>query len=117
MTPTPSNRFAAGLATFLLVEGAWGLASSVVFGVFTTNHLHAVIHLAFGAWGLVFALRDRSKQFLLTVGTVLLVVGVLFFVPQGHAVTERLAVNRAGAVLNIILGLGSLVFGARAKRS
>jgi hypothetical protein len=117
MTPTPSNRFAAGLATFLLVEGAWGLASPVVFGVFSTNRLHATIHLAFGAWGLIFALRDRAKQFLLTVGTVLLVVGVLFFVPQGHVVTERLAVNRAVAVLNVVLGVGALVFGTKAKRS
>jgi hypothetical protein len=116
MTPTPSNRFAAGLATLLLVEGAWGLASPVVFGVFSTNHLHAVIHLAFGAWGLVFALRDRSKQFLLTVGTVLLVVGVLFFIPEGRAITDRLAVNRAVAVLNIALGVGALVFAVKGKR-
>jgi len=111
---TPRSAFAATLSAFLLIEGIWGLFSPVVFGVLTTNLLHALIHVALGIIGIWSVLTDRSRAYLVGVGALLLVVGALWFVPSlTDPLTRIFNLNRAVAYLNIVLGVLALLFAAR----
>ena len=122
--------FARILGTFLLIEGVWGLFSPVVFGVLTTNTLHAVIHIVLGITGIALAARAGARGYLLGVGGLLALVGVLFFVPGVSGlvvgllavvgvlyfvpgvtglVISLLNVNFAVACFNIVVGLASIV--------
>ena len=104
-----TQRVAAALGVFLLIEGAWGLVSPVVFGVLTTNLLHAVIHLALGATGLWASRTPYARKYLLGVGGLLAVVGVLYFVPgASDLVVSLLNVNQAVAIVNVVIGAACL---------
>lgn len=97
------------LGLFFLIEGIWGLFSPVVFGVFSTNILHSAIHIALGVWGVWAGRRGPTRGYLLCVGILLLVVGLLWFIPGAGDLTVRLLnVNRAVAVINVVVGLISL---------
>ena len=99
--------FALLVGVFLLVSGLWGLSSPVVFGVLTTNLLHAVIHIALGVIGIWVGLRTGARRFCLFLGVLLVAVGALWFVPGvGPLITSLLNVNAAVAYLN--LGVGAL---------
>lgn len=111
---TPRSAFAAALSAFLLIEGIWGLFSPVVFGILTTNLLHAIIHVALGVTGIGSVLGGRSRAFLAAVGALLLVVGALWFVPAlTDLLTRIFNLNRAVAYLNVVVGVLSLLFAAR----
>ena len=102
--------FARILGIFLLIEGVWGLFSPVVFGVFTTNMLHAVIHIVLGITGIVLSRRPGAREYLLGVGGLLALVGVLYFVPGVTGlIISLLNVNFAVACFNIVVGLASIV--------
>jgi hypothetical protein len=99
--------FALVVGAFLLVEGIWGLSSPVVFGVLTTNLLHAVIHIVLGLIGIWVGLKAGARKFCLFLGVLLVAVGALWFVPGiGSMITSLLNVNAAVAYLN--LGIGAL---------
>lgn len=105
-----SSIWAMILGTFLLIEGLWGMMSPVVFGVLTTNTLHAAIHIVLGIAGLYTGLKDGSRQWCLVVGGILLVVGVLRFVPVvGDILQSLLAVNSTVAMFNIVVGIVTIV--------
>ena len=105
-----ARRFATVLGAFLLIEGIWGLFSPVVFGVLTTNLLHAVIHIALGVTGLLAARSAAASKYLMFVGAILLVVGILRFVPgASDLVVSLLNVNVAVAWVNIIVGAAALI--------
>jgi uncharacterized membrane protein len=109
--------FARFLGIFLLIEGIWGLFSPVVFGVLTTNVVHAVIHILLGITGIFLARRAGARGYLMGVGALLLVVGVLFFVPGISAlVTGLLNVNFAVACFNIVVGLVSIAVAFGSQR-
>jgi len=92
------------LALFLLVVGIWGFFSPVVLLFLTTNFVHACIETLLGLIGLG-AARRHARGYLLWVGLLLVVVGILYFVPIASLyVTGLLAVNVYVAVMNIILG-------------
>ena len=100
------RRFATLLGIFLLIEGIWGLFSPVVFGVLSTNTTHAVIHIVLGVIGILTGRSDSARPYLMFVGALLILVGVLFFVPGASAlVVSILNVNRAVAFFNIIVGV------------
>ena len=100
-----ARRFATVLGAFLLIEGIWGMFSPVVFGVLTTNVVHATIHIALGIAGIWMGRSEMARGYLLSVGILLLVVGVLRFVPaMSGIVVSILNVNMAVAWLNIIVG-------------
>ena len=100
-----ARRFATVLGAFLLIEGVWGMFSPVVFGVLTTNVVHATIHIALGIAGIWMGRSEMARGYLLSVGALLLVVGVLRFVPAvSGIVVSILNVNMAVAWLNIIVG-------------
>lgn len=115
MTPTPTNRTATLLGSWLLLEGIWGLFSPVVLGFITTNRLRAVIHILLGLIGIWAAFTHGSRKYLWAFGVIVTGVGVLYFIPAGRPLTDLLAVNRAAAVINTALGLTAL--GCAAKCS
>jgi hypothetical protein len=111
------TRFTKLLGAFLVIEGVWGWFSPVMFGVLTTNFFHATIHIVLGALGLWASGNGRSRSYLLLVGGLLLVVGVLRFVPGGaDIVISVLNVNRAVGLLNIAVGVACLAVALAAPR-
>jgi hypothetical protein len=111
------RHFTRILGIFLLVEGIWGLFSPVVFGVFTTNVVHATIHIVLGIMGLLLARRGGARSYLLGVGGLLAIVGVLFFVPGAAWLTVGLLnVNFAVACFNIVVGLVCIAVALGSRR-
>jgi hypothetical protein len=111
-----ARRFATALGVFLLIEGAWGLFSPVVFGVLTTNVIHAIIHITLGAAGIWMGRNEMARGYLMFVGGLLLAVGILRFAPvAGELIVSILNVNVAVAWVNIVVGVISLVIALRAK--
>lgn len=105
-----SGRFASIIGTFLLIEGMLGFSSPVVFGVFSTNRLHACIHIVLGCIGLFTRFRGGTRTFALLVGILLIAVGVLYFIPGVSAlIVSLLNVNTAVAVFNIVVGIVGVV--------
>lgn len=104
------NIFVVILGMFFIIEGFWGLFSPVVFGVLTTNLLHAVIHLILGFGGVFLGLRNRGRNYSFFVGVLLLVVGLLYFIPGGEKlVVDILNVNSAVATLNIAVSVIAII--------
>ncbi|MDB6094357.1 MAG: hypothetical protein JWM32_1919 [Verrucomicrobia bacterium] len=111
--PVKSLRFTLFLSIFLLVEGVWGLFSPVVFGVFTTNRAHAAIHIALGIAGLLAYRKSFVKSYLGFIGSLLLVVGLLWAVPATRSVPAGLLkVNLSVALLNIVIGIAAIALAA-----
>jgi Domain of unknown function (DUF4383) len=112
-----SRRFAMLLGAFLIIEGIWGLFSPVVFGVLSTNTLHAVIHIVLGIAGVLAGRGGFVRNYLLGVGGLLVVVGILRFIPgASDLVVSLLNVNVAVAYFNIAVGLIGLMIGFNAPR-
>lgn len=113
-----SRRFATLLGVFLIIEGVWGLFSPVVFGVLSTNWLHAAIHIVLGILGVMAGRGKGTRGYLIGVGALLAVVGVLWFVPGISALlVSLLNVNFYVACFNIAVGLISLLIGFAAPRA
>lgn len=81
MNRTIGDIFAIIIGVFLLVEGIWGETSDTVFGVLTTNRIHATIHILLGTVGIYTGLKASSRGFLTFLGVLLIIVGILRFVP------------------------------------
>ena len=104
-----ARRVAIVIGVFLIIEGAWGLVSPVVFGVLTTNTLHACIHIVLGLAGLWMGRGDMARGYLTFVGGLLLLVGLMWFIPiASEVVSSVLAVNSAVAWFNIVVGIACL---------
>jgi hypothetical protein len=112
MTPTPTNRMATLVGSWLLLEGVWGLFSPVVLGFITTNRLRAGIHIVLGLLGIVMAFGGNSRKFLWGGGLLVLAVGALYFVPAGRNLTDQLAVNLPAAIINVVVGGSALLCAA-----
>ena len=99
------------LGIFLLIEGGWGLFSPITFGVFSTNPLHAIIHLFLGTAGIFYGLRNRARNFSFFIGALLLIVGAFYFVPViGTFITKILNLNQAVSIFNIVVGIAAILF-------
>lgn len=104
-----NNVFAIALGIFLLIEGAWGLFSEVVFGVLTTNITHAVIHIILGILAIILGIKQNAGGFCTFLGILLIAVGIFRFLPGTDAlVINLLNVNKPVAYLNIVVGIISL---------
>src|SRR6185503_7216375 len=111
------RQFAFAVSVFLIGEGLWELFHPMVFGVFTTNSLHGGIHVVLGIVGLIAAARGHASSFLTFLGVLLLLVGVLWFIPATRNLpTNLVAVNRAVAIFNVILGAVALLMARDARR-
>lgn len=89
----------------MLIEGIFGLTSSIVFGVLTTHVTHAIIHIVLGLIGIATGWRRQARGFCIFLGILLLAVGLLRFVPgASDLIVSLLNVNIAVAWLNIVVG-------------
>lgn len=105
-----TNAFALLIGAFLLIEGIFGLTSPVVFGVLTTNLTHAIIHILLGVVGIGLGWMGRARGYCIFLGILLLIVGLLRFVPGASEFVVRiLNVNPAVAWLNIVVGAVALL--------
>lgn len=110
MNRTISSLFAIIIGIFLLIEGIWGEFSDVVFGALTTNRIHATIHILLGIVGIYTGLKGGSRGFLIFLGVLLIVVGILRFVPGvNDLIISILNVNETVAYFNIAVGIVSLI--------
>lgn len=113
-----SGIFAIIIGVFLLIEGIWGETSDVVFGVLTTNRIHATIHILLGIVGIYTGLKGGSRGFLIFLGILLALVGVLRFVPGiNDLIVSILNVNYAVAYFNIAVGIILLIVAFMSNRS
>ncbi len=104
------NVFAIALGLFLVIEGLWGMFSPMVFWVFSTNILHAIIHLVLGVTAIYLGARNQARKFMLFTGVLLLTVGILYFIPGADELVIRFFnVNDAVAYLNIIAGIAAIL--------
>ena len=104
-----NNVFSIILGSFLLIEGIWGLFSEVVFGVLTTNMVHAVIHILLGIAAIVLGIKQNAGGFCTFLGLLLLSISVIWFIQGADSFLIRLLnVNKPVAVLNAIVGILSL---------
>ena len=111
-----SSPWSIAVGAFLIVEGVWGLMSPVVFGVLTTNTLHACIHIVLGIVGIVAGMRGGARGFSMFLGVLLIAVGILRFIPgASDIVVSLLNVNYAVAWFNIVVGIISLVIARTSK--
>jgi hypothetical protein len=113
MTPTPPNRLSTLIGSWLLLEGIWGMFNPVVFGFITTNPLRAGIHILLGFVGLFAAFNGFARKYLWGAGLIVLAVGVMYFIPAGRGITDRLAVNSAAAVINVVIGASAVICAIR----
>lgn len=114
----PGTAAALFLALFLLVEGAWGLAHPPAYGFLPTNPLRAAIHLVFGILGFVILRTGQVRGYLKIVGSIVLLVGVGYFLPVlGDVVRSLLAVDKNGALINIAIGAIGLLAGRAEKHT
>lgn len=117
VAPFVPRQFAVVVSAFLIVEGIWELFSRVVFAVFTSNPVHGVIHILLGVVGILASAKGHAAAFLTFLGGLLLVVGVLWFIPATRDLPENLLnVNRAVALFNVILGGVALLVARDARR-
>lgn len=104
-----TDTVATTLGVLLAFMGVWGLYSHTVLGVFTTNTLHAFVHIALGVAGVALGLASKSRAYCVGVGALLLGVGVLRFIPGvSSLVVAAFNVNVPVALLNIALGAAAL---------
>jgi hypothetical protein len=84
------------------------------FGIFPVNLLHNVVHLAFGAWGLVVSRSwDGSKQFFTIGGIIYVVLTILGFVaPTGF---NLVPLGGPDIWLHCLLAVAMLAIGYTAK--
>lgn len=106
----PGTIAALLISLFLAGEGAWGFIHSPAYGFLPTNPLRSGIHLVFGLLGLAILRTGQVRGYLKIVGTIVLLVGVGYFIPViGDIVRSLLAVDRNGALINIALGAIALL--------
>jgi len=117
MNRSISSILALLISIFLITEGIWGEFIDVIFGVLTTNRIRASIHILLGLIGIITALKGGARMFLVVVGAIILLVGVLWFIPTTSSLmVDLLAVNRPVAILNTIVGIVALLVGLSDRR-
>lgn len=101
--------FALIAGTFYLIDGIWGLFSPITFGALSTNLLHTIIHIAMGLTGLYAARATGARLWCTVVGSIVLPVGILYFVPAVNGLLVSLFnLNKTVSILNIVLGVVAL---------
>ena len=102
--------FALIIGLLLLIQGIWNLIDPPFLDIFTSNVLHAIIHVVLGIAGIWTGLRSGAKTFLIFLGIVLLTVGAVYFIEAARPIlVDLFNVNPAVAWLNIGIGTLSLL--------
>lgn len=102
-----------GLAGFAATGGSMDanhMTAPRLFGLFPVNVTHNVVHLVFGAWGVLGARSvGGARAYLLGAGLVYLVLAAVGFVAPDGLGLVPLGGNDVG--LHLFLGLGLLLSG------
>ncbi|MGB7786219.1 MAG: DUF4383 domain-containing protein [Salinimicrobium sp.] len=108
---TGIDYYAVAIGILLLIQGLWNLIDPPFLGIFTSNVLHAVIHVVLGIIGIWTGWRTGAYGFCLFLGILLLGVGILYFIQGiGPILEDLFNLNSAVAWLNIVIGAISLLF-------
>jgi hypothetical protein len=99
VTPAPAENPA------LLINAGHGS----LFGLFPTNHVHNLVHVAVGTWGLSSARNDKSAVFYCQAFTILYSLIVVMGIIPGLATTLGLMPVYGG---NVFLNLAATVIAA-----
>jgi len=111
MKQSNSSAFALLVSCWMLLEGGWGFFNPPVLGILTTNKGQAGAYLALGILGLV-ARRNANflHRYLCFFGSLLIMVSFLWVLPPTRNLpVDILDLNGAGALLNFVIGVASLV--------
>jgi hypothetical protein len=98
--------YAICVGTFLEVLGLVGFVSHPVANVVGVNYLLSVLHLVIGALGW-FALKGFGRTYNAAMGVLLLMFGVVGFLP-GDVLSGIFAANAATSTLHAVVGGVSL---------
>lgn len=108
---TNRDYYAIAIGIILLIQGLWNLIHPPFLGIFTSNLLHAIIHVVLGIIGIWAGWRSRAYGFCLFLGILLLGVGILYFIEGiGPILKDLFNINPPVAWLNIVIGAISLLF-------
>jgi uncharacterized membrane protein HdeD (DUF308 family) len=106
---TTSGFYAILIGVLLLIQGIWNLIDPPFLGIFTSNLLHAVIHIILGLAGIWYGRKGTAFGYCLFLGILLLAVGILYYIEVvGKILEELFNLNTPVVWLNIGIGLLSL---------
>lgn len=121
-TASPARLYATLVGGTLVVVGIIGFFYSAsfggpgevddVFGIFTVNGWHNVVHIATGALGLLVA-GFAAREYALGLGAVYIVIAVWgFIIGGGDSILGFIPVNTEDNFLHLVLGVLGLAAGA-----
>ena len=129
------QRGAAVVAAVFLLVGIFGFVPGVttgydemtfaghhsgaeLLGLFDVSVLHNLVHLGFGAVGLLLARSwEGSRAFLIGGGAVYLLLTVYGFLVDRHDEANFVPVDRADNWLHLVLGAGMILLGVALARA
>ena len=105
--------FIPGITTnYDMLDPAGHQSMAKLLGVFQVSILHNIVHLAFGAAGLVLARTARqAKGYLIGGGVIYLVLWVYGLVIDQNSAANFVPLNTADNWLHLVLGIGMIALG------
>ncbi len=104
------------LGAVFIVIGLLGFVNNPILGIFATDTLHNIVHLASGILALVFAGKSAAdaKKFALILGVVYALVTVLGFLSgDSGKILGLISINQADNFLHLVLAAVFLFLGLR----
>lgn len=94
------------------LEAAGPGSEALLLGLFQVSVLHNIVHLAFGVWGLIAAMRPRpARMFLIVGGVIYFVLWIYGLFAVGNDQLNFIPLNDADNWLHIVLALGMVLLG------
>lgn len=111
-----AKRITLVLGVILTLVGLLGFFNNPVIGLFNTNALHNIVHLATGILAIVFAMQSDASAIMFNkvFGVIYAIVAILGFIAPGF-MSDLLNVNGADNVLHVILAVIFLYVGFAMK--
>lgn len=107
--------FSIMIGILFLLSGIWGFSSRIVFGMFTTNTLHAIFQIIIGCATIFFTSVGYCKPFLKILGSAMLLLGFGWFMGGDQLLIQIFNSNRSFAFFNLFFGFLVLVLGITLK--
>jgi hypothetical protein len=103
------------LGIVLILVGLLGFFNNPVLGIFATDALHNIVHLASGLLAVILASRgeDQARKAALVLGIVYALVTILGFLSSGDKILGLITYNGADNYLHLLLAVVFLIFGLK----
>lgn len=113
-----AKRITLVLGVVLTLVGLLGFFNNPVVGIFNTNALHNIVHLATGVLAIVFAMQSEASAIMFNkvFGVIYALVTILGFVTPGF-MTDLLNINMMDNILHLVLAVIFLYVGFAMKPS